>query len=335
MSGQTRMPTIDLSDEKTWEDEPNRGVALRRGALEKQGKRKQAFMPRMCHLYADKLTYFKGKTGKLAGEIPIGLGTEVMLGDTKEGLEMTVSAPLQGRTYLLRAVESRELRSWYKLLKLSVPTQIREGYLMRKEPSVGWVKRWVVVLSSKLIVYNSKENCPKFPYGEILFNHESRVFATQPQKEAQVHTPHQMVVQACTGGRRFRFAATDEKDLIDWMHDITMQVPHKVKAAYLEKTGPGGVTQGFKRRWFLLLSDRLVYYQNKADRQIKGEIRLCDGVTVQISNIDNLTNTFILTCPWGAVYHLQAKNERERWWWMQTLNECLRRKPFRSEVRQQ
>lgn len=175
----------------------------------------------------------------------------------------------------------------------------KEGHFFKKgKDSNAWQLRWFKLTDEHLIYFVNDEDVPSNPKNVLnlknimvtLRSHES--FKTQfglqityRQKETKGESDE---------FRNFFLAAQNGNDLVEWLNGIrlnrarllglTADTPRDeakhiltelsqevVREGYLQKTGPKG-PPGWKRRWFALHDDRLLYYKTLFDATAKGNV---------------------------------------------------------------
>eukprot|EP00052_Salpingoeca_macrocollata_P020307 m.170390 g.170390 ORF g.170390 m.170390 type:complete len:1854 (-) comp21223_c1_seq1:109-5670(-) len=91
-----------------------------------------------------------------------------------------------------------------------------------------------------------------------------------------------------------------------------------LKEGWLTKSG-GGLFKGTKKRYFVLTSDALVYYESAGPKGEKGRISLADGVEVSAAK---KPGSFTLKTPTSREFHIFAASSEEAEEWMKAIKKA-------------
>lgn len=116
----------------------------------------------------------------------------------------------------------------------------------------------------------------------------------------------------------------ETSDLIQ-LTRVLSQLPNK--EGYLEKKGDLGVYKAWKKRFFSLKGDRMVYYRTKADKLSSkpiGYIYLKEATSIDLTNSSKCT--FQINTP-SRIWYLRAETKEETDQWLQA---CLQHASFQE-----
>eukprot|EP00118_Oscarella_pearsei_P001354 m.7242 g.7242 ORF g.7242 m.7242 type:complete len:269 (+) comp18093_c0_seq1:14-820(+) len=101
-----------------------------------------------------------------------------------------------------------------------------------------------------------------------------------------------------------------------------------MKDGYLQKAGR--IFKGWKRRWFILTKDRLLYYKNEASNRSSGEINLQQITVVSTSNASSLGAAFQIKTK-SRTFTLAASSEDVRREWMVAVERSMKGNSLQSK----
>ncbi|CAG9860608.1 unnamed protein product [Phyllotreta striolata] len=222
-----------------------------------------------------------------------------------------------------------------------------QGFLMKrgKEDSKYQARKFILSEADDTLKYFVREN--KEPKAILRISEINVVFA--PEKTG---FPNSLQLTFLKDGttRHIYVYHDDAEIIVNWYMAIRCAKLHRLQVAYpsasesdlvnyltedfakegwLFKTGPR-LSDGFKKRWFILDNRKLMYHDDPLDAYPKGEIFVgssLDGYSIRIGvsvGVKDQGFSFSLTTP-DRIYNLSANTEHDRDHWIEVIQKVLDR----------
>lgn len=262
------------------------------GFLSKQGGKLKKWKKRYFSLNAEKggvLEWFSQSDRKEhLGEIPLTGSIVTTRALSKRHILSLKSTAKGGKWYVLEADSNEQLESWLLALAdhgTSVYRPIKEGYLdiklSTKITKSKWQKRYFVQFEDVLEYYNDinagvpSGQIPLPSAAEIKKETTNDILAGKKFAfsilSTQDHGCQPVYIGSDDGGMTSEWI-NSMQSILDKKEKIVQICANSFKEGYLMKANPRG--GDWKKRYFILLEDRIQYFKVKGDKQFAGEIIL-------------------------------------------------------------
>lgn len=326
-------------------------IVVTEGWLGKMRPKDKVFKRRYVRLNTESLVWFKtlhsAIQGKPLGQLFFTCDTTVEAFESIENAFCVRNATAEIR---FKAHQKDHLQVWISYIKQHIPRVIREGQCWHS-PTNSSIN--VTLMSDRLVFQGDEADsisvklshecealCVDIPSSKQSSAQAWSSTLPAPQQQQQPAPPRldncgfQFSKSGLNGVSLTLFPA-NEQERVSWVDDITQQIPEVVLMGHLDKAVRGIPHKGYKARFVLALTDRLLYYRTRGADFPAGQILYSDDTQVKTTKHVSKKNTFcIITQPHeGRVYHFAAESAYERSHWMQAISERLPGK-FRGVITQ-
>lgn len=255
-------------------------------------------------LLSDKMLYYAKRkdaveAGKEKGSIALPGGTEVEVHPETNNVKRGKVFPFNvipcgdegARVYALEACSSKGRDLWIEAVRSVLPKSstvnsfsVLEGYLNKSDgKGKNWHKRYCVLWQDKLLYYKQKPTVggdveDQKEAGRIDITYDSSI--SEGGSDSKMNFMFQVCPSGDEGSRRYFMQADDEAMMNKWMEVISTLIEKRPQ----EKRDPDSLMEDFisisnnsssyRKRYCCLYSDRVVVYQNKADKKEYTSIEL-------------------------------------------------------------
>lgn len=246
--------------------------------------------------------------------------------------------PVGGKIFPLKTANTKMFNKWLATLKdhgSRMKTHILKGWLQKKGAMKGFSDRFFVLYDDRILIFkkiddddfvDNIELTADFDY-ELVTGEEAggknnvfRILCSQDQG-AETHLIH-------AGG---------DKHAKDWLNALgELKASKAVKAVHLNSTKEGylykrgALDTQYKKRYFILFNDRLLYFRRKGDAKEAGSIDLPGGTAMQEMASENkmFPMSLLSTEDEGQrQFILAAETEAVRMDWYDTIWNIIKDKP--------
>jgi hypothetical protein len=200
---------------------------------------------------------------------------------------------------------------------------LKTGYMTKQGGSVkNWKKRWFVLTDKYLKYYKNEKIQGVQPIGVLFLRTVSKI-------DRGVEGPSGMIdaFSLSTPDRVYVFACQNDREVRAWIDAIKTIVKPTGKVADVIKSGvmikQGGSVKNWKKRYFKLRSDKLLYYY-KDDKEPLAvgtiDLETCTSIVGVPMVKHNRPNTFEIVTP-GRVYPLQCPDREAMMEWVSGISE--------------
>eukprot|EP01137_Pigoraptor_chileana_P018881 Opistho-2@79062 len=229
----------------------------------------------------------------------------------------------------------------------------KSGYLTKQggvksgKPSTGllglshmsWKRRWFVLKGSLLFYFKSEND------NELLGTIDLTNFCEVQDAEVRTKTPFCFEVISSSSSSVLLYADTKD-EMLSWMSRIRKSFETdtaapasapaplfslgrslEIELAVCKRKGQlnkqGGNVKSWKRRWFALKDDKLIYFKSFEDKKPLGiiDLHMCSSVT-EAESENGVTNSFALVSP-SRKFYFYADSRADMRGWIEDLEHAI------------
>jgi len=202
-----------------------------------------------------------------------------------------------------------------------------------------WKRRYVVLFSDRLEHFKKKDD--KKSVGGFPFDFSGEAFGlkdVEPPKlkdddgDKDAEYRFLFYFTPSKDQRKYLFAAPDSETRRRWLVVFQSQLRKRVPLmeAVLQKQGMKN--KSWKKRYFILFYDKLMYFKSKGDKKVTGQIILTSQSVVEEDETKECMFGLRSHKGSGRIYRIQCPSNEERAVWVAAIHGLIKRRDFKVSM---